>query len=198
LSASGRVVLGITGASGAIYGVCALQRVATAFDEVYAIISPPAAIVLKQELGLTVDPERPSAEGLGLPPLPNVRFLGHRDFLTPPASGSFRHEGMLIAPCSMGTVGRIAHGVSDDLITRAADVALKERRRLVLLIRESPLSLVHLRNLVAVTEAGAIVLPASPSFYFGQTTVNELVDGVVRRALQCLGRPDPDAMEWGL
>lgn len=198
MSGTGRVVLGITGASGAIYGVRALHRVAAAFDEVYAVISPPAAIVLKQELALTVDPDRPTAAGLGLPLLPNVRFLGHRDFLTPPASGSFRHEGMLIAPCSMGTVGRIAHGVSDDLITRAADVALKERRKLVLLIRESPLSLVHLRNLVAVTEAGAIVLPASPSFYFGQTTVEDLVDGVVRRALQCLGAPVPDAREWGV
>lgn len=198
MSGSGRLVLGITGASGAIYGIRALQHVAAAFDEVYAIVSPPATVVLKQELGLSVDPERPSAESLGLPLLPNVRFLGHRDFLTPPASGSFRHEGMLIAPCSMGTVGRIAHGVSDDLITRAADVALKERRRLVLLIRETPLSLVHLRNLVTVTEAGAIVLPASPSFYFGQSSVEELVDGVVRRALQCLGRPDPEARQWGI
>lgn len=193
-----RIVVGISGASGAIYGLRVLQRAAERFDEVHAAVSPAACVVMKQELDLNVDATEPTADAILGYTASNIHFHGTKDFLTPPASGSFRHVGMIIAPCSMGTVGRIANGVSDDLITRAADVALKERRPLALLIRESPLSLVHLRNLTALTEAGAIVLPAAPGFYFRPTSVDEMVDGIVDRVFQAIGAPDPLSREWGM
>jgi 4-hydroxy-3-polyprenylbenzoate decarboxylase len=126
----------------------------------------------------------------------SVRILEPNDMFTPPASGSYRHDGMVIAPCSMGTAGRIASGVSDDLITRAADVCLKERRPLILVARETPLSLIHLRNLTALTEAGATIMPACPAFYHGPATIEDLVDTVVVRVLRHLGLPCPGAREW--
>ena len=127
---------------------------------------------------------------------PNIVFLNPRDYFTPPASGSFRHDGMVIIPCSMGTAGRIAHGVSDDLLTRAADVCLKERRKLILVVRETPLNLIHLRTLTALTEAGAVVLPAAPAFYHRPRTVEELVDTVVARVLQQLGVEQQIMRQW--
>jgi 4-hydroxy-3-polyprenylbenzoate decarboxylase len=194
---SERLIVGITGGSGAIYGVRLLHRALESYDEVYACVSHAASIVLRQELDREFDPENPSAEALlGRSPS-NLTLLTPKDFMSPPASGSFRHSGMIIAPCSMGTAGRIANGVSDDLISRAADVCLKERSPLVLIIRESPLSLVHLKNLTALTEAGAIVMPAAPGFYFRPKTIDEMVDSVVVRALQVIGRVDPSAKEWG-
>ena len=114
-----------------------------------------------------------------------------------PASGSARSDGMVVCPCSMGTVAAIAHGTSRSLIERAADVALKERRRLILVPRETPLSLVHLRNLVLATEAGAIVLPAAPGFYHRPTQVSELVDFVVQRVLDHLGLEIELVKRWG-
>jgi 4-hydroxy-3-polyprenylbenzoate decarboxylase len=114
-----------------------------------------------------------------------------------PASGSARSDGMVVCPCSMGTVAAIAHGTSRSLIERAADVALKERRRLILVPRETPLSLVHLRNLALATEAGAVVLPAAPGFYHKPTTVQDLVDFVVQRVLDHLGVEIPLVKRWG-
>jgi 4-hydroxy-3-polyprenylbenzoate decarboxylase len=126
----------------------------------------------------------------------NVHFLNPRDFYTPPASGSYRHDGMVIIPCSMGTLGRIASGTSDDLTARAADVCLKERRKLIIVPRETPLNLIHLRNMVTITEAGATILPAMPSFYHNPQTINDLVDTVISRVMQNLGFSQNINPEW--
>jgi 4-hydroxy-3-polyprenylbenzoate decarboxylase len=125
-----------------------------------------------------------------------ITFLNPKDYFSPPASGSFVHDGMVVIPCSMGTLGRIAGGISNDLTTRAADVCLKERRKLILVTRDTPLNLIHLRNMVTVTEAGAIVLPAVPAFYYQPKTVEDVVDTVVARVLQNLGVPQDLMPEW--
>lgn len=192
-----RVVLAMTGASGACYGIQALRAVEPLVDTVYFIVSHHGRQVLETEAGVPREVEgadfvrcllgRPSAR---------VSLLSPDDYFTPPASGSARHDGMLIAPCSMGTAGRIASGVSTDLITRAADVCLKEKRPLVLMVRETPLSVVHLRNLTTLAEAGAIVLPACPSFYDSPQTIQDLVEGLVRRALRHLGMEIAGGREW--
>jgi polyprenyl P-hydroxybenzoate/phenylacrylic acid decarboxylase-like protein len=125
-----------------------------------------------------------------------LELFHHKDVAAPIASGSFAIDGMAVVPCSGGTLGRIAHGISDGLLDRAADVCLKERRRLVLVPREMPLSLIHLRNMTTVTEAGAIVLPASPGFYLKPASVNDLVDMVAGRVLATLGIHSRVAKAW--
>jgi 4-hydroxy-3-polyprenylbenzoate decarboxylase len=196
MSVPSRLVIAITGASGVVYGVRLLDKARELFDEVYAVLSGPAALVLRQEMDIEVDPAAPSAEVLLGRAAPDVHFASNDDFLSPIASGSFAHEGMIVAPCSMGSAGRIANGTSDDLIARAADVTLKERRPLVLVVRETPLSLVHLRNLVRLAEAGAIIMPASPGFYLHPGSVEEMVEVVVNRALQAVGRQVPGVDHW--
>lgn len=190
-----RLVVSLGGASGAIYGVRFLRRAVEHFDEVYVTLSSNAPSVLATEADIKLS-ARPTAEELIGIDAPQLRFLNPRDYFTPPASGSFRHAGMVIIPCSMGTVGRIASGVSDDLTTRAADVCLKERRRLVLVVRETPFNLIHLRNMTALTEAGATILPAAPSFYHHPRTIEDLVDTVVARTLQQLGIDHQIVGEW--
>ncbi len=185
----GKLVVGITGASGAIYAVRFLQHAAQHFEQLLVIVSQHALSVAQTELGIDFQ------KLLGKD-YPNITFLNPKDYFTPPASGSFRHDGMVIIPCSMGTAGRIAHGVSDDLIARAADVCLKERRKLILVVRETPLNLIHLRTLTALTEAGAVVLPASPAFYHHPRTIEELVDTVVARVLQQLGVDQHLVAQW--
>lgn len=193
---TGKLVVGITGASGAIYAVRFLQHVAAHFEQLLVIASAHALSVARTELGLEVYPENLCAQSLLGRDYPHIVFLKPNDYFTPPASGSFRHDGMVIIPCSMGTAGRIAHGVSDDLLTRAADVCLKERRKLILVVRETPLNLVHLRTLTTLTEAGAVVLPACPSFYHQPQTVEEVVDTVIARALQLLGVEQQMVRQW--
>jgi 4-hydroxy-3-polyprenylbenzoate decarboxylase len=143
--------------------------------------------VARTELGVAPDPAtRDLSAWLGFQPN-NVKWLDDKDYFTPPASGSFVHDGMVIVPCSMGTAGRIANGISDDLLTRSADVCLKERRPLIVVPREMPMNLIMLRNLTTLAEAGATVLPACPAWYRKPTTVEELADTVVARILQGLG-----------
>ena len=190
-----RVVLGITGASGAIYGLRMLDQLSRRCETVHVILSRNVVDVVRAETDLTVSDD-PTVEELLGRPADNVGLCGRSDYFTPPASGSYRHDGMVIAPCSMGTVGRIAGGISNDLMTRAADVCLKERRRLVLMVRETPLSLVHLRNMTTATEAGAIVLPAAPAFYGRPATIEDAVDTVVARALQALGMDQDLVRPW--
>lgn len=125
------------------------------------------------------------------------RLLDPADMTAPPASGSHDYEGLVIVPCSMGVVGRIASGVSNDLVTRAADVCLKERRKLVLVVRETPFNLVHLRNLTALSEAGAIVLPAAPAFYNKPRSISDLVDFVADRIFRVLGTDCRLMQGWG-
>lgn len=189
-----RVILGITGASGVLYGLRSLEKLVHLADEIQVIASSNVQDIIRTEL----DDHAPTIEAF-LEQLGNFKADVHvcnpKSYFEPPASGSYRHCGMLIAPCSMGTLGRIAAGTSDDLMCRAADVCLKERRKLVLLARETPLSLLHLRNMTAVTEAGAIVLPACPSFYHKPSTLMDAIDTVVDRALAQLGLPTA-SKEW--
>lgn len=191
-----RLIVAVTGASGAIYAVRFLRAAAPHFDRIYVILSNNAKRVCQTELGTELSDSFTVSDYLGPGKFSHIEILDSRNYFTPPASGSFRHDGMVIVPCSMGTLGRIASGVSDDLVARAADVCLKERRKLILVARDTPLSLIHLRNMVTVTEAGATVLPAVPAFYNKPKTVEDLVDTVVARVLQNLGVDQTLQPEW--
>lgn len=178
------VILAITGASGAPYGVRLLEVLATHHVPTWLMISSHGWRLLTEECGIKDDRELRKATGGDWV---SVRLFDDRDRGAEPASGSARTAGMVICPCSMGTAAAIAHGTSRSLIERAADVILKERRTLILVPRETPLSLVHLRNLTLATEAGAIVLPAAPGFYHKPQQVRDLLDFVVQRVLDHLG-----------
>ncbi|MCS6862815.1 MAG: UbiX family flavin prenyltransferase, partial [Abditibacteriales bacterium] len=186
----------ITGASGVIYGLRLLQRLGEERVPMALTLSEPACRVMAEELDLRVSVDRPDLPKLVGRADAEVRYYHPKDVGAAIASGSFRHRGMVIVPCSMGTLGRIAHGTSDDLITRAADVCLKERRPLILVPRETPLSLVHINNMKAVTEAGAIVLPAAPPFYHKPQTVMDMVDAIIGRILDHLGIDSTQTPRW--
>ena len=190
------LLIAITGASGSVYGVRLLEEAAALAGEVHLVVSRRGAQVMAHELGSAFDVEHPDVLAVAGRALPNVRAFHPDDLTAPCASGSGAPRAMVIIPCSMGTAARIAAGLADDLIARAADVALKERRKLILVVRETPLSLVHLRNLTALTEAGAVVLPASPGFYHRPQTVDDLVDFVVGRVMDHLELPYPQP-RWG-
>lgn len=193
---TGRLVVAMTGASGAIYAVRFLQQAVRYYETVYLTVSDQALQVVSTELDRSVDSRSLSAETLLGQSCSNLVFLERKDYFSPPASGSFRHDGMVIVPCSMGTAGRIANGISDDLVTRAADVCLKERRRLILVVRETPWNLIHLRNMTQLAETGATILPAAPSFYYKPQTVEEVADTVVARILQQLGIAQEVMPQW--
>ena len=177
------VILAITGASGAPYGVRLLEVLAMHQVPVWLMISTHGWRLLAEECGITDDRGLKQATGGDWT---GVRVFDDKDRGAEPASGSAKSAGMVICPCSMGTVAAIAHGTSRSLIERAADVTLKERRKLILVPRETPLSLVHLRNLTLATEAGAIILPAAPGFYHKPQQVSDLVDFVVQRVVDHL------------
>ncbi|GIV12037.1 MAG: flavin prenyltransferase UbiX [Fimbriimonadales bacterium] len=198
MARTGRLVVGVTGASGGIYALRFLRYAIEHFQEIYLIATDQAFQVFQTELGLDINRETLSAERLLGVPFEGLQVLQPRDYFSPPASGSFRHDGMVIIPCSMGTLGRIAQGISDDLMTRSADVCLKERRPLILVVRETPFNLVHLRNMVQACEAGATILPANPSFYNRPQTVEAVVDTVIARVLQHLGIEQRLVPEWGV
>jgi 4-hydroxy-3-polyprenylbenzoate decarboxylase len=194
------LVLALTGASGAPYGVRLLEVLLAAGRTVHLTLSDSAAEVIQTELGRRVSPERfRLADLLGQEPdFPGqLHYHDHRNFLAGIASGSFLTGGMVICPCSMGTVAAIAHGLSQNLIHRAADVHLKERRKLVLVPRETPLNLVQLRNLAACVEAGAVVLPAMPAFYTRPRTLQDMIDFVVGRVCDQLGVGHELLKRWG-
>jgi 4-hydroxy-3-polyprenylbenzoate decarboxylase len=197
------LVVALTGASGAAYGVRLLEVLLQAGRRVHLTLSPAAVQVIAAELDRSIDLARfAPAELLGKDIADRVdvgaiAYHDHRDFRAGIASGSFRTAGMAICPCSMGTVGAIAHGLSQNLIHRAADVHLKERRRLVLVPRETPLNLVQLRNLTTCAEAGAIVLPAMPAFYTRPRTLQDAVDFVVGRICDVLGVEHSLLRRWG-
>ena len=183
-----RITVAITGATGAVYGVQLLRRLrATPGVETQLVVSDAASLTLHQELGL----QRRDAEALA--------HVVHRnrDIGASIASGSFQTGGMVVAPCSMKTLSAVAHGLSDNLITRAADVILKERRRLILMVRETPFNLAHLRNMTAVTEMGGIVFPPLPSFYHRPASIEEMVEHSVDRVMDLLGLENAQAARWG-
>jgi 4-hydroxy-3-polyprenylbenzoate decarboxylase len=194
-------VVGITGASGAVYAMRLLEALLELGHHVYVTISPSGQTVLKQELALDLDLQRfvPAALKLAVPTycLDRLVYYHYTDYFSPAASGSARTSGMVICPCSGGTLSAVAHGTSTNLIQRAADVHLKERRRLIVVPRETPLSLIHLENMKRVCEAGAIVLPASPGWYHGVQSVRDLVDFIVARILDRLDVEHQLSGRWG-
>jgi 4-hydroxy-3-polyprenylbenzoate decarboxylase len=182
-----RLILAVTGASGAVYGWRLAEKLRENPEvELHLILSRSGEKTLFLEMGKT------GAE---------IKALAHfsysvEDIGCQLASGSFLTSGMVVAPCSIHTMSAIAQGISDNLIVRAADVALKERRRLILMVRETPLHLGHLRNMASLAEMGAIIAPPVPAFYHKPQTVMEIVDHSVSRVLDSLGLPDPDAARW--
>ena len=186
MSAARRVVVGITGATGAVYAVRLLKRLRESGRETHLVASPAGVLNVHHELGF----DRRALEALA-----DVAYAPG-DVGAAIASGSFATEAMVVAPCSMKSLAAIAHGLSDNLLTRAADVALKERRRLVLMVRETPFNLAHLRNMTAATEMGAVVFPPLPAFYHRPSTVDELVDDTVERVLALLGVDQAVPKSW--
>ncbi len=169
-----RLVVGVTGATGAIYAVRLLQALRRATDvETHLVVSPPGVLNIKYELGMTRQQVHDLADVV----------YSFRDVGAALASGGFSTLGMLVAPCSMRTLAAVAHGLSDNLITRAADVTLKERRRLVMMVRETPFNLAHLRNMTAVTEMGGVVFPPLPAFYHHPQSIEEMVDQTLVRVM---------------
>lgn len=182
-----KVVLAITGASGSIYAKLMIEKLLglkSQWDDLSVVMTENSKLVWKTEL------DHASYENMP------VRFYPTNDFMAPFASGSGQYETMIIVPCSMGTLGRIATGVSTDLITRAADVVLKERRKLICVIRDTPYSLVHIRNMETITLAGGIICPATPSYYSKPSTLEEAAMTVVDRALDLAGF-NIKAFRWG-
>ena len=178
-----KLVLGSSGASGAIYLQRLLDRINPAEHEVHLVLSGHARQVIREEL-----------DELQVPA--GVREHSDGSMQVPFVSGSARFDAMVIVPCSMGTIGRLAAGASESTLLRAADVFLKERRKLIVVPRETPWNLIHARNIVTLLEAGAMVLPAIPSFYSRPQTVEAVVDTVVFRILDQLGLPQADAFRW--
>ncbi len=182
-----RLIVGMTGASGAVYGVRLLRILRKVSRvETHLVISDAARLTLRHEMGLSVD---------------EVGLLADKTYKAGEmtaaiASGSFRSSGMIVVPCSVKTLSAIANGFCDNLITRAADVTLKERRRLVLMVREAPLNLVHIRNMLSVTEMGGIVYPPVPAFYCHPATIEEMVDQTARRVLELFGIVDDGIIRW--
>ena len=182
-----KIVVAITGASGALYArilLQELQKKQELIDQCAVVFSKNATDVWTYELGTN--------------PLDEISFplFDSNDFMAPFASGSAGYDTMIVCPCSMGTLGRIATGISDSLITRAADVMLKERKKLLLVVRETPYNLIHLKNMQMATEAGAIICPATPSFYNKPQTVDDLVLTVIYRVLSLIDLPS-DMKQWG-
>lgn len=213
MTAPQKIVLAMTGASGAAYAVRLLDVLIASGCEVHLSISPAGQAVLKQELDVSIDLANVTLDEL-LPTLKpwfgddglstnderrttNFHYHHYQNLFAPIASGSFLTSGMVVAPCSGGTLSGIAHGTSANLIQRAADVHLKERRKLILVPRETPLSLVMLDNMKRCVEAGAVVLPAMPGWYHGVQTLRDLIDFVVARVCDQLDVPNALMKRWG-
>jgi len=193
------ICLGITGASGAAYAVRMLEVLRVTGHSVHLSISPSGRDILREELGLAIDLEDFRLDQLlpGDDARGKIHYYHWQDFSAPMASGSALTAGMVICPCSGGTLSAVASGTSGNLIQRAAEVHLKERRKLVLVPRETPLSLTHIENMRQVTLAGAVVLPAAPGWYHGVRGVSDLVDFVVARICDQLGVEHTLAKRWG-
>jgi len=181
------IVIGISGASGVQYGIRLLQVLCTMNTKTHLVITKAAKQIIRIETDLSV----PEVENLA------SNVYSENEFTAPIASGSHRFDGMVVAPCSMKTLGSIANGISDTLLTRTADVCLKEGRKLILMTRETPLSQIHLENMLKLQQAGAVVLPACPAFYSRPGTVDELIDFMVGRTLDLLGIKNELYRRWG-
>ncbi|MBI2734411.1 MAG: UbiX family flavin prenyltransferase [Aquabacterium sp.] len=181
-----RLIIGITGASGAVYGVRLLERARALGVQTHLVATPAGILNVHHELGL----DRGTLEALA------TQAHAPGDVGACIASGSFMTDAMVIAPCSMKTLAAVAHGMGDNLLTRAADVTLKERRRLVLMVRETPFNLAHLRNMTAVTEMGGIIFPPLPAFYHRPQSIDELVNDTVERVLAMVHIRQAQPQQW--
>lgn len=181
-----RIVVGITGASGAVLGIRMLQALKALGVETHLVVSPAGAVTLALETGLKLKQAHALAG----------KWYAPQDIAAPIASGSFATMGMIVAPCSTRTLAEIATGVTQGLLTRAADVTLKERRRLVLMLRETPLHAQHLRNMLTLAEMGAVIAPPMPAFYNAPRTVDDIVDHAVGRALDLFGLDTGRVRRW--
>jgi len=194
------LVVGITGASGAPYAIRLLDVLLAAGREIHLAISPSGQAVIEQEVGRRIDLDAFRLDALlgrAPPATGTLHYHHYKNLMAPIASGSFLTAAMVICPCSGSTLGAVAHAIGENLIHRAAEVHLKERRKLVVVPREAPLSLPQLKNMQAVHEAGAVVLPASPGFYHGADTVADLVDFIVARICDQLGVANSLVSRWG-
>ncbi|MBA4111408.1 MAG: 3-octaprenyl-4-hydroxybenzoate carboxy-lyase [Leptothrix sp. (in: Bacteria)] len=181
-----RLIIGITGASGAVYGVRLLERARALGVQTHLVATPAGILNVHHELGL----DRSTLESLA------TQAHAPGDIGACIASGSFSTDAMIVAPCSMKTLAAVAHGLGDNLLTRAADVTLKERRRLILMVRETPFNLAHLRNMTSVTEMGGIIFPPLPAFYHRPQSIDELVNDTVERVLSSAGIGSAQPQEW--
>lgn len=191
--------VGISGASGAAYAVRLLQALhrLEPVSKVHLVISTNGFLLLKQEMGIHLSTSRFKINQLIGEESNKFEFYDNMNFFSPIASGSYPVEGMIIIPCSTGTLGAIAGGVSSNLMQRGAEVALKERKKLVLVLRETPMSLIHLENCLRITQAGGVILPASPGFYHRPTEIRELIDFIVARVLDLFQLPHTIGKRWG-
>lgn len=190
-------VIGITGASGAIYGVRLCQCLLSAGHDIHLLITDAGWRVLKEELGWNAARRTEALEQRFGGLKGTYRYHPIQDVGGPTASGSFRSGGMIIMPCSMGTLSAIAHGASDNLLERTADVMLKEGRRLILVPRETPLHAIHLENMLKLAKMGVSIVPAMPAFYYGPKTLNDAVDFMVGKVLDCLDLEHHLYKRWG-
>ncbi len=186
-----RYIVGVTGASGSAYAIRLLQELLRGGHEVHLVVSQTGQKVMEYETGITIGPEFADAYPVG-------KFVmhSHDDLFASISSGSYRTDGMVIVPCSMTTLGEIASGTSRNLLGRAADVCIKERRKLVLVPRELPFSTIHLRNMLTLSETGVVILPANPGFYHKPQTVSDIVDFIVSRILDSLGIENSLYQKW--
>jgi flavin prenyltransferase len=195
------IALALTGASGTQYGLRLLECLIQAGARVYLMVSQAGQIVLKMEAGLTIpsnpaDMERYFTERFRAAP-GQLRVFGRQEWTAPVASGTNPPDAMVVCPCTTGTLASIACGVSGDLIDRAADVALKEGRKLILVVRETPFSVIHLENMLRLARAGAVIMPANPGFYFNPGCIADIIDFMVARVLDHLGIAHQLARRWG-
>jgi len=195
------VIIALTGASGAAYGLRLIKRLAAAGITQHVLLSDAARVVIQQEVDLAL-PDGPKATALALAAALSVQASGihcyaTRDWFSPSASGSAGIRRMIVIPCSMGTLARIACGASDNLIERAADVMIKERRQLILVPRETPLSAIHLENMLKLARLGVDMIPAMPGFYHRPESLDDIIDFVVERVLNHIDISNPETKKWG-
>ncbi len=194
------IVVAVSGGSGAVYSRRLIQILARGQRKIHLLLSSAGAQVIQQELGLRLNLDEPQLTqwlGLSSADVQNVQYHTLHDYFTPVASGSYRTAGMVVCPCSGGTLSAIAHGSSTNLIHRAAEVHLKERRKLILVPRETPLSRVALQNMLTAHDAGAVIMPASPGWYHGVRRLDDLVDFMVARILDQLQVDNQLIQRWG-
>lgn len=188
-----KYIVGITGASGSIYGIRLIEELLKSGNEVHIIITDSGKQVLNYETDYTVDLLIKHLEEFGS----NIKIHDIDNLFAATASGSFKTDGMIILPCSMSTVGEIANGMSKNLLGRSADVCLKERRKLIVVPRETPFNTIHLKNMLSLTEAGAVILPAMPGFYHKPETIEDMIDFVVGKVMDTLGIENNLFKKWG-